>query len=142
MQPLFVPAQVSVRLCAGLGFSPSPSFQASRLGPLTPPYITVTGRRADSTDSSHYYRPARRSAWPQKCTDTRPVFQVSSWPSHASCSMLGKEKEENAVVVALRQVAGEAPRIMVYPVTERGLFLLTGNIKNGFKVCGTSGITQ
>lgn len=27
-----------------------------------PPYITATGRRVDSTDSSHYYGPARKSS--------------------------------------------------------------------------------
>lgn len=34
----------------------------------------------------------------------------------------GKEKEENAVVYALRQVAREARRIEVYPVTKKDFF--------------------
>lgn len=39
-----------------------------------------------------------------------------------------KEKEENAVVFALRQVAEEAQRIEVYPVTE-GAFFFTNKEK-------------
>lgn len=58
--------------------------------------------------------------------------------------MQRKEKEENAVVYALRQVAGEAQCIEVYLVTEGRCFLFFFHYqckkKNRLKVCGTPSI--
>lgn len=51
-----------------------------------------------------------------------------------------KEKEENAVAFALRQVAVEAQRIEVYPVTEGRCFVVLSENKEGLKSCGPHGM--
>jgi len=78
----------------GLGCSPGHSFWAGRAGPLTPIYHRDwTPRRQHRQQPLLWACKEKFTPWAWRCTDARPVFLVSSWPLHLSCSMQRKKKK-------------------------------------------------
>lgn len=89
-----------------------------------PPYINATGRRADSTDSSHYYGPARKSS-PRGHRDARMparFFRFPRGPSIYLAACKEKKKERMRLFMLCARWPGKAQRIEVYPVTEGRFF--------------------
>lgn len=82
-----------------------------------PPYITATGHRADSTDSGHYYGPARKSLHlGQRHADVHLVFQVSSCPFLVSSSTQKKKKKEKECGCLCSSSGGQGKRSATRPV--------------------------
>lgn len=134
-------SRVSIRQNTELGYRHSEKTVPAHW----PPFITATGRRADSTDSTHYYGPARKSSHRGHRDARKPArfFRFPCDPLIHLAARKEKKKEENAAVYALRQVAGEGRCIKFYPVPEEMcVFFLLVKTKNGLNVCWTEHFQQ
>lgn len=126
--------------CTFTGFCPGLAAHRRSFRP-TDPHTSPRRAAADSTDSLHYYGPARKSSLFGHGDAPAPArfFRFPRGPSIYLAACKAKKKKGECGCFALSQVPREAQHAEVCLSKLRKLFL-TVKDKNGLKFVGTDGI--